>query len=78
LNHFGPTVNASAQVLWLSTVFREKQPCYKPRLGRDSVTGIATRYGVDGTRPDRPGGSPSFLYNVYRVIFVGKAAAEKG
>jgi hypothetical protein len=43
--------------------------------GRDSSVGIATRYGLDGpgiefrwwqnfrTRPDRPWGPPSLLYN---------------
>jgi hypothetical protein len=50
-------------------------------VGRDSSVGIATRYGMDGpgigsrcgarffsTRPDRPWGPPSLLYNGYRVI----------
>jgi hypothetical protein len=46
-------------------------------VGRDSAVGIATRYGFDGgrrilrTRPDRPWGPPSFLYNGYRVLFPG-------
>ena len=47
---------------------------------------IATRYGLDGpgiesrggeifrTRPDRPWGLPSPLYNDYRVFSGGKAA----
>ena len=58
-------------------------------MGRDSTGGIATRYGLDGlgripvgwvgseifrTRPDRPCGPPSLLYNGYRVIPGGKAA----
>ena len=52
-------------------------------VGRDSSVGIATRYGLDGpeigsrwgggeilrTRPDRPWGSPSLLYNWFRVSF---------
>ena len=54
--------------------------------GRDSVAGIATRYGLtvrgsnpgDGeifrSRPDRPWGPPSLLHNWYRVIPGGKAA----
>jgi hypothetical protein len=54
--------------------------------GRDSSVGIATRYGPDGpgiesrwgkifrTRPDRPWGPPSLLYNGYRVFPGGKAA----
>jgi hypothetical protein len=49
-------------------------------VGRDSSVGIATRYGLDGpgiesrwrrifrTRPDRPWGPPSLLYNRYRVL----------
>jgi hypothetical protein len=51
-----------------------------------SSVGIATRYEPDGpgiesgeeeifsTRPDRPWGPPSLLYNGYRVIPGGKAA----
>ena len=59
---------------------------YAP-MGRDSSVGIATRYGLDGqgiesrwgdeifrTRPDRPWGPPSLLYNGYRVFPGGKAA----
>ena len=54
--------------------------------GRYSSVGIATRYGLDGpglnpgggeivrTRPDRPCGPPSLLYNGYRVFPRGKAA----
>jgi len=56
------------------------------RVGRDSSVGIATRYWLDGpgieshwgeifrTRPDRPGYSPSLLYNGYIVFPGGKAA----
>ena len=52
--------------------------------GRDSSVGIATRYGLDGpgsnpgggeifrTRPDRPWGPPSLLYNGYWVFPGGK------
>ena len=56
-------------------------------MGRASTVGIATRYGLDGpgiesrwggetfrTRPDRPWGPPSLLYNGYRVLPGGKAA----
>ena len=56
--------------------------------GRDGSVGIATRYGLDGpgiesrwgggeifrTRTDRHWGTPSLLYNGYRVFPVGKAA----
>ena len=54
----------------------------------DSSVGIATLYGLDGpgiepqwdeifrTRPDRPWGPPSVLYNGYRVSFQGGKAAE--
>ena len=49
-------------------------------VGRDSSVGIATHYGLDRpgsnpgrgeifrTRPDRPWGLPSLLYNGYRVF----------
>ena len=52
--------------------------------GRDSAVGIATAYGLDSpwieswlgeicrTRPDRPWGPPSLLYNGYRVFPEGK------
>ena len=55
-------------------------------VGRDSSVGIATRYGLGGlgiesrwgeishTRPDRPWGPPSLLYNGYRIFPGGKAA----
>jgi hypothetical protein len=55
--------------------------------GPDSSVGIATRYGLDGpgiesqwgggifrSRPERPWGPPSLLYNGYRVFPGGKAA----
>jgi len=51
-------------------------------VGRDSVVGIATRYGLESpgiesrpggkifrTRPDRSWGLPSLLYNGYRVSY---------
>ena len=53
---------------------------------RDSSVDISTRYELDGpgiesrwgdiyrTRPDRPWGPPSLLYNGYRVFPGGKAA----
>jgi hypothetical protein len=56
-------------------------------MGRDSSVGTSTRKGLDGpgsnpglseilrNRPDRPWGSPSLLYNWYRV-FPGSKAAE--
>jgi hypothetical protein len=49
-------------------------------VGWDSSFGIETRYGLDGpgiksrwdeifrTRPERPCGPPSFLYNGHRVF----------
>jgi hypothetical protein len=55
-------------------------------MGGDSSVGTATRYGVDGpglnpvggrdlrTRPDRPWGPPSLLYNGYQVLRGGDAA----
>ena len=58
-------------------------------MGRISAFGIETRYRLDGTgiesrwkseifrtRPDRPWGPPSLLYNGYRVIPGGKAAGR--
>jgi len=50
-------------------------------VGRDSVVGIATCYGLDGpksspgggenfrTRSNRPRGPPSLLYHGYQVSF---------
>jgi len=55
---------------------------------RDSSVSTVTRYGLDGsgiefpwgeilrTRPDRPWGTPSLLYNGYRVFLGGEAAGE--
>jgi hypothetical protein len=45
--------------------------------GPGSAVGIATGYGLDGpgifhTRPDRPWGPSSLLYNGYRVFPGGK------
>jgi len=57
-------------------------------MGRDSVIGVATSYGLDGTgieswwrwefrtRPDRPWDLPILLYNGYRVILGDKAAGS--
>jgi hypothetical protein len=56
------------------------------QVGRDSSVGIVTPYELDGpgiessgveifsTRPDRPWGLPSLLYNGYWVIPGGKVA----
>jgi hypothetical protein len=59
-------------------------------VGRDSEVSIATRYGLDGpglksrwgeeifrTRPDRPWGPPSLLYNRYRISFPGVKRQER-
>jgi hypothetical protein len=55
-------------------------------MGRVSLVGIATRYGLDGpgiefrwgldfrTSPDRPWGPPRLLYNEYWVFSGAKAA----
>ena len=61
--------------------------CRILNVGRDSSVGIVTGYGLDGpgiesrwggdifrTRPDRPWGPPSLLYNGYRVFPGGKVA----
>jgi hypothetical protein len=58
---------------------------------RDSSFGIATRYGLEGpgveslwgarfsaTRPDRPCGPSSLLYNGYRVSFQGEKRTGRG
>jgi hypothetical protein len=59
-------------------------------VGRDSVVGIATSYGPDGTgiesrggkifrsRPDRPWGPTSLLYNGYRVCLLGVKRPGRG
>ena len=59
---------------------------YYIKVRRDSVVGIATRYGQDGpgsipggceifhNRPDRSWGPLSLLYNGYRFFPGGKAA----
>jgi hypothetical protein len=64
---------------------RLNAPCYIKRVGsRDSVVGIATRYGLEGpeiesrwgeifrTYPDRFRGPPSLLYNGYWFFSWGK------
>ena len=55
-------------------------------VGRESAVDVATSYGLDGpgiesrggeifrTRPDRPWGLPSLLYNGYRVFLGCKTA----
>ena len=55
-------------------------------VSRDSIVGITTRYGLDGpgiesrwgvicrTRPDKPWGPHSLLYNGYWLVPRGKAA----
>ena len=73
----------------LNTPGSLKSWTYVVCMGRDSSVGIAPRYGLDGpgiesrwgrggeifrTRPDRPWGPPSLLYNGYRVFPGGKAA----
>jgi hypothetical protein len=59
-------------------------------VGRDSSVSIATRYGLDGpgsnpggaeifrTRPDRPWGPPSLLYDGYRVSCAGVKRPGRG
>ena len=66
--------------------FRNRVRKYIMNFEICSVVGIATCYGLDGPeiksrwgrdfppRPDRPWGSPSLLYNGYRVFPGGKAA----
>ena len=56
---------------------------FRVQKGRNSSVGIETRYGLDDpviesrwgeifrTRPDRPWGPPSLLYNWYRISFPG-------
>ena len=65
---------------------RTKDVCVCVGGGRNSSADIATCYGFDGpgirfrwgeifrTRPDRPWGPPSLLYNLYRVLPRGKVA----
>ena len=53
---------------------------------RDTSVGIASRYGLNGrgiesrwgTRPDRPWGPPSLVYNGYRVLPGVKTAGACG
>jgi hypothetical protein len=59
-------------------------------VGRDSAVGIATRYELERlgisslwgeiirTRPDRPWGPPSLLYNGYRVSVTGVKRPGRG
>jgi hypothetical protein len=67
-------------------LLRKKYSCLFNMRGRDSSVGIATGYGLDSpgsnpgrgeifpTRPDRPWGPPSLLYNGYRNFSGDKAA----
>jgi hypothetical protein len=67
-------------------VYRNLTSSIKEDVSRDSVVGIATRYGLGGpgnesrwgeifrTRVDRPWGPPSLLYNRYRVFPGGRVA----
>ena len=64
--------------------------CIYVMMGRDSSIGIASPYGLDGpgsspgggkifrTRPDRPWGPTSLLYNGYRVFPGGKVRPGGG
>jgi hypothetical protein len=59
-------------------------------MGRDSVVGIATCYGLDGPgiehqwrrdfpdHPDRPRDTPSLLYNGYQLSFPGIKRPGRG
>ena len=49
---------------------------YLLEVGRDSSVGTETRYGLGS--PDRPWGSPSLLYDVYRVSFPGVKRPGRG
>jgi hypothetical protein len=63
---------------------------YYKQAGRDSIAGIETRYGLDGTRiefrggeafcsqPDRSQTTCSLLYNGYRVSFPGVKRPRSG
>jgi len=67
-------------------LFQLLYPGYIKLVGRDSIVGIATSYGLDGpgikfrwgrhfhTQPDWTWGQPSLLYNGYRVFPRGKTA----
>ena len=81
------TKRYNAKTPYLLKLYREVTAVYSETGGWDSSVGIATRYGVDGpgiesrwegeifrTRPDRPWGPPSLLYNGYRIFSEGKAA----
>ena len=73
------------RVLLLFCIYFRVNP---QRADRDSSVGMATRYGLDSpgiesrwrgeifhTRPDRPWGPPSFVYNRQWVFFRGGKAA---
>ena len=61
--------------------------CTRLIVGRDSVVGVETRYGLEGSGiespwgrdfPHRPWSLPSILYNVYRVSFPGVKRPGRG
>jgi hypothetical protein len=86
--HASWTANPVVAVCQLLMENKFKILAYQNReVGRDSSVGIASGYGLDGpgiesgwggvnfrTRPDRPWGPPSLLYNGYRVFPGGKSA----
>jgi hypothetical protein len=68
-----------------NSIRKRLRACYDILCKPGSSVGIATGYGLDGpgsnpgggeifrTRPDRPWGPPSLLYNAYWVYPGGKA-----
>jgi hypothetical protein len=83
----GSSCSSEDRGSWWPTVVREDEPCYEARVRQDSVVGMAVSYGLDGpemespyvrisrTRPERPWGQTSLLYDGYQFIPGGKAAA---
>ena len=78
-------MEASGQIYTLVTLPLENNPSTHSIGSWDSVVGIATDYGLEGsgiesrwgeifrTYPDRLRGPPSLLYNGYRVFPGGKS-----
>ena len=78
-------MEASGQIYTLVTLPLENNPSTHSIGSLDSVVGIATDYGLEGsgiesrwgeifrTYPDRLRGPPSLLYNGYRVFPGGKS-----
>jgi hypothetical protein len=76
--------HAYEEVFELQDAALKFRSCHCSGWSRDSVVGIATRYGLEGpgiesrwgeifrTGPDRLRGPPSLLYNWYRVFPGGK------